>query len=39
MFKSGMKEQTTGIVEMKDIDAKTMKAFFERSRVGAFQDS
>jgi hypothetical protein len=29
MFKSGMKEQATGVVEMKDIDVKTMKAFVE----------
>jgi hypothetical protein len=29
MFTSGMKEETTGIVEIADIDAKTIKALIE----------
>jgi hypothetical protein len=29
MFTSGMKEQATGVVEITDVDAKTMKAFVE----------
>jgi hypothetical protein len=29
MFTSGMKEQATGVVEIKDTDAETMKALVE----------
>jgi hypothetical protein len=29
MFTSGMKEQTTGVVEIADLDVKTMQAFVE----------